>query len=190
MKTEAASERMPIARIAVKGSCPVCAAVKHFQESLLMNLRTEKGARLCNVHAWTLAKSAPAEVAASVFLIALKSTERSADSPSPSSCIACKKVHEEEVLRIKEVSEELKNSTLGVWLKEHARFCIRHLSAMKQLVTGALQKTIEETAINTASELVKELEEFLQQAKLGTHAGGGVLGRAAEFLVAQRGILD
>lgn len=83
MKTEAASERTPIVRIAVQGSCPVCAAVKHFQESLLTNLRTEKDARLCNVHAWTLAKSAPAEVAACVFLNALKFKERSAHFPPP-----------------------------------------------------------------------------------------------------------
>jgi hypothetical protein len=190
MKTEAASERMPIARIAVKGSCPICAAVKHFQESLLKNLRAEKGARLCNIHAWTLAKSAPAEVAASVFLNTLKSKEWSAHFSSPSSCIVCKKIHEEEISRIEEVSEEFKSSTLGRWLKDHAKFCIRHLSATNGIVSAAVQKAIEESAIVTASELEKQLEEFLQQAKLGNHAGGGVLGRAAEFFVAQRGILD
>ncbi|HUJ82759.1 MAG TPA: hypothetical protein VLW83_12815 [Candidatus Acidoferrales bacterium] len=190
MKTEPASERLPIARIAVKGSCPVCAAVKHFQESLLVNLHPDKGARLCNFHAWSLAKSAPAEIAASVFLTALRSKDWSSRSPSPSACVACKKVREEEVTRIKEVSEEFKESTFGGWLREHARFCVRHLNAMKQLVAGASQKAIEESAINTASELQKELEEFLQQARRGNHAGGGVLGRAAEFLVAQRGILD
>ncbi len=57
-------------------------------------------------------------------------------------------------------------------------------------MSGTVQKAIEESAICTTSELEKELEEFLQQAKRGNHAGGGVLGRAAEFLVAQRGILD
>jgi hypothetical protein len=190
MKTEAASERTPIERTAVKGSCPVCAAVKHFQESLLTNLRTEKDARLCNVHAWTLAKSAPAEVAASVFLNALKFKEWSAHFPSPSSCMVCKKIHEEEIARIKDLSEEFKSSTLGQWLKDHAKFCVRHLNTTKGMVSGTVQKAIEESASCTASELEKELEEFLQQAKRGNHAGGGVLGRAAEFLVAQRGILD
>ncbi|MGC1087592.1 MAG: hypothetical protein WA894_04080, partial [Candidatus Acidiferrum sp.] len=62
MKTEATSERLPIARIAVKGNCPVCAAVKHFQDSLLLNLHIIKNARLCNVHTWSIAKSASAEV--------------------------------------------------------------------------------------------------------------------------------
>ncbi|MGB2590803.1 MAG: hypothetical protein WA853_01290 [Candidatus Acidiferrum sp.] len=190
MKTEATSERLPIARIAVKGNCPVCAAVKHFQDSLLLNLHIIKNARLCNVHTWSIAKSASAEVAASVFLDALKSRTSSAHLPSPSHCIACMKIHEEEVTRIKEVSEDLKWSAIGTWLKEYARFCIRHSGAIKQLVAGALQKAIEESAISTALELRKELEEFVQQARRGNHAGGGVLGRAAEFLVAQRGILD
>ncbi|MGA7921687.1 MAG: hypothetical protein WCA38_18650 [Candidatus Acidiferrales bacterium] len=39
-----------------------------------------------------------------------------------------------------------------------------------------------------ARELEQELQEFLQHAKTGDHTGGGVLGRAAEYLVAQRGI--
>jgi hypothetical protein len=42
----------------------------------------------------------------------------------------------------------------------------------------------------TIAELNQELEAFLEHTKSGMHTGGGVLGRAAEFLVAQRGILD
>jgi hypothetical protein len=42
----------------------------------------------------------------------------------------------------------------------------------------------------TTLEITNELEMFLDHAKTGIHRGGGVLGRAAEFLVAQRGILD
>jgi hypothetical protein len=190
MKTEAASERLPIERIAVKGSCPVCAAVRHFQTSLLVNLRADEGACLCNLHTWSLANSAPAVVAASAFLHVLKSREWIAHFPSPASCSACKKIHEEEAARIEEVSTQLKGSTFGVWLKQHAVFCVRHSSAMKQVVADTLRKAIEENAIRTASDLEKELEEFLQHARGGDHAGGGVLGRAAEFLVSQRGILD
>jgi hypothetical protein len=39
-----------------------------------------------------------------------------------------------------------------------------------------------------AGELEQQLRVFLQQAKKGEHAGGGILGRAAEYLVAQRGV--
>ena len=38
------------------------------------------------------------------------------------------------------------------------------------------------------SELRNELEAFHEQLKQGVHAGGGLLGRVAEFLVSQRGL--
>ena len=47
---------------------------------------------------------------------------------------------------------------------------------------------MEQTMSQKVGELEQELDEFLQQAKRGEHTGGGVLGRAAEYLVAQRGI--
>jgi hypothetical protein len=191
MKTEAASERLPIARLSVKGGCPVCAAVKHLHESLPGHLRAEGQTQLCNFHAWLLAKSAPAEVAASLFLNALRAKERNTTSALPSACIACEKIHEEETARLQEVTRELeRNSLTGVWLQQHARFCLRHVQEVKKRVPAPLRKIVEEIGSKNAAELEAELEEFLRQARQGDHAGGGVLGRAAEFLVAQRGILD
>jgi hypothetical protein len=57
-------------------------------------------------------------------------------------------------------------------------------------VPASLQKIVEKLRIKNKAELETELEEFLQHTRQGDHTGGGVLGRAAEFLVAQRGILD
>jgi hypothetical protein len=191
MKTEATSERLPIARLAVKASCPVCAAVKHFQDSLPGHLRAEGRTQLCNFHAWLLAKSAPADVAASLFLNALRVKERDTISASPSACTACQKIHGEEVTRLEEVTRELeRNSLTGVWLQQHARFCLRHMRELKKRAPAPLRKVVAELDTRNAAELEVELQEFLQQARQGDHAGGGVLGRAAEFLVAQRGILD
>ena len=79
---------------------------------------------------------------------------------------------------------------MGVWLQQHATFCLRHIHELKNRVPATLQKIVEKLRIKNKMELEAELEEFLQQAKKGDHTGGGVLGRAAEFLVAQRGILD
>ena len=45
-----------------------------------------------------------------------------------------------------------------------------------------------ETHAADSREMVEILWGFLQQVETGSHAGGGVLGRAAEFVVAQRGI--
>jgi len=191
MKVQAAFERLPISGLAVKGSCPVCGAVKYFQESLPVRLRADAQPQLCNFHAWLLAKSAQAEVAASFFLNALRAKEGIATSASPSSCAGCRKIHQEEVERLKEVTGELeRNSLTGMWLKEHARFCLRHMVELKKQVPASLQKPLDEMSSRGVAELELELREFLQQARLGDHSGGGVLGRAAEFLVAQRGILD
>jgi hypothetical protein len=191
MKAQTALGRLPISSLAVKGSCPVCGAVKHFQEFLPGRLRTEAQPMLCNFHAWLLAKSAQAEVAASLFLSALRAKERSATSTSPSSCVGCAKVHEEEAERLKEVAGELEQSSLtGMWLKEHARFCVRHMLELRKQVPAGLRRTLDEMSGRGTAELELELKVFLQQARQGDHSGGGVLGRAAEFLVGQRGILD
>ncbi len=190
MKAQVAFERLPISSLAVKGSCPVCGAVKHFQESLHGRLRAEAQPQLCNFHAWLLPKSAQAEVAASLFLNLLRAKEQPANSASPSSCAGCGKVHEEEVERLKEVTRELeRNSFTGMWMKEHTRFCLRHTLELKKQVSASLWKVLDEMSTSGAAELELELREFVQQARQGDHSGGGVLGRAAEFLVAQRGIL-
>jgi hypothetical protein len=138
-----------------------------------------------------LAKSAQAEVAASLFLNALRTKERIAIPASPSRCTGCAKIHGEEVERLKEVTRELEqNSLAGMWLKEHARFCVRHMLELKKQVPSSLRKALDEMSSRGAAELELELRQFLQQARQGDHSGGGVLGRAAEFLVGQRGILD
>jgi hypothetical protein len=190
MNAETASERLPIVRLAVKGGCPVCAAVKHFQDSLSGHLRAEGGTQLCNFHAWLLAKSAPAEVAASLFLDALRAGESDKSTAPPSSCIACNKVHEEESTRLKEVARELERPAMAEWLEQHATFCLRHIHELKNRAPASSQKRIEKLRIKNKLEIEAELKGFLEHARKGDHTGGGVLGRAAEFLVAQRGILD
>jgi hypothetical protein len=154
-------------------------------------LRTEAQPQLCNFHAWLLAKSAQAEVAASLFLNALSAKEGITTSALLSACSGCAKIHEEEMERLREVTRELeRNSLTGKWLKEHARFCLRHMLKLKKQVPASLRNTLDEMSARGVAELESELRAFLQQARLGDHSGGGVLGRAAEFLVGQRGILN
>jgi hypothetical protein len=43
-------------------------------------------------------------------------------------------------------------------------------------------------ALAAGANMKQELEIFLEQLKHGIHEGGGLLGRAAEFLVGQRGL--
>jgi hypothetical protein len=106
-----------------------------------------------------------------------------------SACIACAEIHEEEIKRVKEVSREIGRAQLGVWLLQHASFCAPHAIELKKQLLVPEQRAIEEALARHASELEGQLEEFLKKLKKGNHTGGGVLGRTAEFLACQRGIL-
>jgi hypothetical protein len=55
-------------------------------------------------------------------------------------------------------------------------------------VPEMLRKSVQQLLARNGSEIAATLEDFLGRAQTGSHTRGGVLGRAAEFLVAQRGI--
>jgi hypothetical protein len=58
------------------------------------------------------------------------------------------------------------------------------------LVKGAcpIRKLVDQIVERNRVELDNELEAFPEQLQQGVHAGGGLLGRVAEFLVSQRGL--
>jgi len=188
MKIGSPAIRLPISSIVAKETCPICAALKEFQNHLAKNLRAHECARFCNLHAWVIANSAPAESVAMIFLESMRNPHWEPSSPHPSQCDFCKRMEIEKQTRIKEVMDELSRPGLRSWLHEHGMLCFRHGRELMQRLPEALRKTVEETMSRKAQELEQELREFLQHAKAGVHTGGGVLGRAAEYLVAQRGI--
>jgi hypothetical protein len=61
-------------------------------------------------------------------------------------------------------------------------------SSATRLSISHIVAAIEETMSRKARKLEQELQEFLQHAKTGDRPSAGVLGRVAEYLVAQRGI--
>ena len=61
--------------------------------------------------------------------------------------------------------------------------------AAKQFCLRLRLRTLADEIIErNRVELEQELETFLEQLKHGIHEGGGLLGRAAEFLIGQRGL--
>jgi hypothetical protein len=101
----------------------------------------------------------------------------------------CEAIRKEKEARLREIIQELDRTVFRDWLREQGMFCARHGRELTEKLTGSLRKSLEETMQRNTIELVQKLTEFLNHAKEGDHAGGGVLGHAAEFLVAQRGIL-
>src|ERR1700733_5133933 len=64
MKIGSSAARLPISNIVAKGTCPICAALKEFQNYFAKNLRASECIHFCNLHAWVIANSAPAELVA------------------------------------------------------------------------------------------------------------------------------
>ena len=190
MSAEIASQRLPIAQILAKGNCPICAALKVFQDGLLESPRTVEFAHLCHHHTWALAKSAPGSVAAESFLRALRLVKEGPQLRRVSNCDLCKRIHEEETTRVEELADDLKRPAVLEWMRRHGTVCARHVHALSEQVPAHLRKDVAAILQRTITELNQELKTFLDHTKGGLHTGGGVLGRAAEFLAAQRGILD
>jgi hypothetical protein len=190
MKMGSSGASLPISNIVAKGACPICAALKEFQTNLVGNLQPSACTNFCNLHAWFIANSASAKTAATIFLAAVVDADWNASAPGSSNCDMCERIRIEKEARIKEMAQELDRPALRDWLRGQGMFCVRHGRELTAQLTGSLRKTLEETMMRNTIELSQKLTEFLNHAKAGDHAGGGVLGHAAEFLVAQRGILD
>lgn len=188
MKEETHAPRLSIASIATRNSCPVCLALREFQANLLKRLHPQECRRFCNTHGWIVANSAPAESAIAIFLRAIGDSEWRSALPVPEQCDLCKKIEREKEFRLGEMAAEFHKPTRRSWLHDYGTLCSRHAREVMAKLPEALQKSIEELVARNRQEIVGILEEYLGRVRNRSHEGGGVLGRAAEFLVAYRGI--
>jgi hypothetical protein len=188
MKRETHSARLPITSIVARGSCPVCAALREFQNDLVKNLKPDDCKQFCNTHAWVVANSGPAECVAAIFLKAITSPEWRPAAAVQDQCDVCKKMHEDKELRLNEIAEQLRDPKLRSWLHDYGMICSRHGRDLMAKLPKELQTSIQQLMAKNSVEMAEMLADFLQQVKEGSHTGGGILGRAAELLVAQRGI--
>jgi hypothetical protein len=188
MKQGAHAPRLSITSIATRNACPICLALREFQTDLLKHLKPEECLRFCNTHGWVVANSAPAESAITIFLRAFGNPEWRSASPLPEQCDLCKKVQEEKEQRLSETAAQFQDPTLRSWLHDYGTLCSRHAREVMTRLPEVLRKKIEELIARNREEITGILEEYLEHVKKGSHAGGGILGRAAEFLVAYRGI--
>lgn len=188
MKQEAHAARLSITSIATRNACPVCIALREFQNDLVKHLKPEECQRFCNTHGWLVANSAPAESVVAIFLRAIANPAWRPASPISNECDLCRRMNEEKERRLEEIVDQLHEPRLRSWLHDYGILCARHGRDVMGKLPEALQKSIRELIERNAGEIVEILEDYRQRVKQGTNVGGGVLGRAAEFLVAQRGI--
>jgi hypothetical protein len=194
MKAEASAQATSISQALIKGACPICGILKDFQWTLATVVKPNASLRLCNFHTWALARSrggslersTPGESVTSIFLEMLKGSP--AGRVNSADCSLCHRVCEEEVARLRELAQEFQRAMFVQWMKTQGSLCLDHAGKLKEFVPLPLRTLIDEIVDRNRVELREELEAFHGQLKQGVHAGGGLLGRVAEFLVSQRGL--
>lgn len=169
-----------------RGVCPICTSLRRRQTQMVQEVELSGANHLCNFHAWALARAAPAAIAARILLDTLRVRAHAA-SPT-SRCDFCDRLSAEETGKVKELSEKMAMPEFLDWMRRHGTLCLRHSGQISKLLSSEGRKAVAELLMRTLEELQGDLEDYAQQAQSGAHDGGGVLGRAAEFLVCQRGI--
>jgi tRNA/tmRNA/rRNA uracil-C5-methylase (TrmA/RlmC/RlmD family) len=193
MKAEALTPGANVSQALTKGACPICGILKDFQWTLVETTRPQSDLRVCNFHGWALARSraklsrsTPGESVTTVFLEMLKPPL--VGKVNSGECTLCHRVVEEEINRLRELAQKLQGTMFAQWMKSQGTLCLEHSRKVKEFVPLRLRTLVDEIVERNRAELQQELESFLEQLKHGIHEGGGLLGRAAEFLVGQRGL--
>ncbi|MFZ0745635.1 MAG: hypothetical protein WAM85_14585 [Terracidiphilus sp.] len=165
--------------------CPFCGFLKEFQAGRLQNRLDVETRRLCNFHAWGLAAVQDAPPAAQAFIRILNEPEASANGTQV--CDVCYEVGAEEELRLREFVSCIHRTDVAHWLRMDAVLCVPHGTKLRRQVSPVLAPRIDAIMQNCRQRLREELDQLRKEPGLD-RSGWGALGRAAEFLVSQRGL--
>jgi hypothetical protein len=165
--------------------CPFCRFLKEYQTARLQYHSEHDIHRLCNFHTWGLAAGRNALTAAQVFIELVN--EPAAVSDEDAACDICKEVLAEEGRRIREFVRCIHRTDVSDWLRTTAVFCIPHGIKLRRLVQPVAAARVDAIIDNCRRHLTQELQSLRDKPE-AERPGWGSLGRAAEFLVSQRGL--
>jgi len=172
-----------------KGVCPICSLVRAFQNEVIEQLQLNDASAVCNYHAWAIAASAPASSVAEVFLSMLRGPSGEQRGKDHINCDLCWAIRAHEMVRLREFAHEMQRRKFAEWFERYGTLCLFHGVTMRPMLPEEHAQIIAKVAENNQHQLEELLASFAAKAQSGGgHAGGGILGRAAEFLVAQRGL--
>lgn len=164
--------------------CPICAFLKNVQTKLLQEASVGEFLQLCNVHAWAIAAVRETNSAAEIFLSLLEDRSQRGNRE----CSICLRLEEEEGLRTRELLASFHRRSVADWVKKHGVLCLPHGSRLKAeapvLARGLIDLVLERRLLELRTALTLLTGEGAQ----GGSGQSGLLGRAAEYLVAQRGL--
>lgn len=165
--------------------CPFCRFLKDYQAARLQHHSENRIRSLCNFHTWGLAAVQNALTAAQVFIDLVESASAKADGTV--ACDLCQEISAEEDRRIREFVGCVHRRSVVDWLRQDAVLCIPHGVKLRRQLPLVLSARVETILEKSRRQLVEELET-LRNTPQSDRPGWGALGRAAEFLVAQRGL--
>lgn len=167
--------------------CPFCRFLREFQADRLQKHEEGELHHLCNFHVWGLAAVQEAPVAARIFLRLVN--EAAPLSNGSAACDICSELLREEELRIREFLSCLHRAEVTQWLRASGNLCIPHGLKLRPGLPPAFVPRIDTMMEAYRQELSADLQhlrdEWLPESN---QVGWGAAGRAAEFLVSQRGL--
>jgi hypothetical protein len=164
-----------------KGGCVICALLKSYQSALLERLNPAELKAVCNYHGWSIAAAAQARIAAQTFFHLLEKAE---DASGETDCDFCVLIRKEEESRLKELGRVLGEPEVLDWMQAHNALCLPHAKRLVHARSSAMLAI----AVTSRERLKNSLQSFLAELTRNVNSGGGILGRAAEFLFGFRGM--
>jgi hypothetical protein len=165
--------------------CPFCRLLKDFQADRLQKHGASELQHLCNFHLWGLAAAQDAPDAARILL---KLVNVAAPlSNGAFACDVCNEIAGEEELRLREFLSCLQRSEVTQWLRTNGNVCIPHGLRLRPGLPLAMAPGIDTMMESYRQHLSGDLEDVRDEwLRESNRTGWGAVGRAAEFLVAQR----
>lgn len=167
-----------------ESGCPFCRFMKNYQAALLQDPAENKIHHLCSFHTWGLAATQGAASAARLLMNLLEKEMYPAEMAT---CDICVLLEIEEDRRIREFISLLNHNRVAQWLRTQPILCVPHGTNLKQGLPQATALAINSIMDKYRGYLVCELRRLHEEYQPDA-AKWGVLGHAAEFLIAQRGL--
>lgn len=165
--------------------CPLCAFLKNIQARILQEDDVGEFRAVCNAHAWALAAVRRSAAAAEIFLSLIEGSVE----PEQHECTVCMRLDQEETLRIQELLASLNRRHVIEWTERRGVFCLPHGLKLRAQASDTERLLVDRALARRRSELERDLRLFIAaDTGQAEEKHGGVLGKAAEYLVAQRGV--
>jgi hypothetical protein len=168
-----------------ESGCPFCRFLKEYQAARLQHHSEHEIHHLCNFHTWGLAAVQNALTAAQVFINLVDEPALVPNDAVP--CDICREVSAEEDRRMREFVSCIYRTDVSDWLRTSAVLCIPHGIKLRRQVQPVIAARIDTIIENCRRQLTQELQSLRERPE-ADRLGWGSLGRAAEFLVSQRGL--